>query len=83
MRSNVEERIGNRRERWALGVLMFLLGGCGLAYEYTLSKIASDLLGNSIRIHQPTFEGLGRRNDEQSMTSHRGIKWRHDHRGAT
>ena len=28
---------------------MFLLGGCGLAYEYTLSKIASDLLGNSVQ----------------------------------
>ena len=38
-----------RRDRWALGVLMFLLGGCGLAYEYTLSKIASDLLGNSVQ----------------------------------
>jgi spermidine synthase len=38
-----------RQERWALGLLMFLLGGCGLAYEYTLSKIASDLLGNSVQ----------------------------------
>jgi len=41
--------IPHRRERWALGLLMFLLGGCGLAYEYTLSKIASDLLGNSVQ----------------------------------
>ncbi len=32
-----------------LGALMFVLGGCGLAYEYTFSKVASDLLGNSIR----------------------------------
>jgi spermidine synthase len=39
----------SRRESWALGLLMFLLGGCGLAYEYTLSKIASDLLGNSVQ----------------------------------
>lgn len=37
------------RTRWQLGLLMFLLGGCGLAYEYTLSKIASDLLGNSLQ----------------------------------
>jgi len=37
------------RERFALGVIMFLLGGCGLAYEYTLSKVASDLLGNSVQ----------------------------------
>jgi len=28
---------------------MLIMGACGLAYEYTLSKIASDLLGNSIR----------------------------------
>ncbi|QQL45671.1 polyamine aminopropyltransferase [Sulfuriroseicoccus oceanibius] len=35
--------------RWRLGLLMFLLGGCGLAYEYTLSKIAADLLGNSVQ----------------------------------
>ncbi len=26
---------------------MFVMGGCGLAYEYTFSRIASDLLGNS------------------------------------
>ncbi len=45
----METPISLRRDRWALGVLMFLLGGCGLAYEYTLSKIASDLLGNSVQ----------------------------------
>ena len=28
---------------------MFVMGACGLAYEYTLSKVASDILGNSIR----------------------------------
>lgn len=43
------EQSHHRRDRWALGMLMFLLGGCGLAYEYTLSKIASDLLGNSVQ----------------------------------
>lgn len=35
--------------RFLLALLMFLLGGCGLAYEYTLSKIAADLLGNSVQ----------------------------------
>ena len=25
------------------------MGGCGLAYEYTFSRIASDLLGNSVQ----------------------------------
>ena len=28
---------------------MFVMGACGLAYEYTLSKVASDLLGNPAR----------------------------------
>ena len=28
---------------------MFVMGGCGLAYEYTVSKLSSDLLGNSAR----------------------------------
>ncbi len=32
-----------------LGGGMFLMGGIGLAYEYTFSKISSDLLGNSAR----------------------------------
>jgi spermidine synthase len=27
----------------------FVMGGCGLAYEYTLSRVAADLLGNSAR----------------------------------
>ena len=49
MTSPTEAPISLRRDRWALGLLMFLLGGCGLAYEYTLSKIASDLLGNSVQ----------------------------------
>ena len=26
-----------------------VMGGCGLAYEYTISKLASDLLGNSVK----------------------------------
>lgn len=28
---------------------MFIMGGSGLAYEYTFSKIAADILGNSVR----------------------------------
>lgn len=28
---------------------MFIMGACGLAYEYTLSKVAGDILGNSVR----------------------------------
>ncbi|GAA5116526.1 polyamine aminopropyltransferase [Luteolibacter yonseiensis] len=49
MTSRTDALTPTPRSRWALGLLMFLLGGCGLAYEYTLSKIASDLLGNSVQ----------------------------------
>ena len=38
-----------RKERLIIALSVFVLGGCGLAYEYTLSKISSDLLGNSAR----------------------------------
>lgn len=34
-------------QTWAIAAIMFLMGACGIAYEYTLSKIASDILGNS------------------------------------
>lgn len=36
-------------KNFILYVSIFVTGGCGLAYEYTLSKIASDILGNSVR----------------------------------
>ena len=35
--------------RTAIYIITFLMGGCGIAYEYTFSKIASDLLGNSVQ----------------------------------
>jgi spermidine synthase len=35
------------RDSLVLYASMFVMGGCGLAYEYTISKVASDLLGNS------------------------------------
>ena len=38
-----------RRERFLIYFLTFIMGACGIAYEYTLSKISSDLLGNSVR----------------------------------
>jgi spermidine synthase len=37
------------KESLVLYIAMFVMGACGLAYEYTLSKVASDILGNSIR----------------------------------
>lgn len=35
--------------RAAIYIITFLMGGCGIAYEYTFSKIASDFLGNSVQ----------------------------------
>jgi spermidine synthase len=37
------------KESWVLYFSMFVMGACGLAYEYTLSKVAGDILGNSVR----------------------------------
>lgn len=37
------------KESWVLYISMFIMGACGLAYEYTLSKVAGDILGNSVR----------------------------------
>jgi len=39
----------SKHQGWILGIVIFIMGGCGLAYEYTFSKIASDLLGNSVQ----------------------------------
>ena len=53
---------------------MFVMGGCGLAYQYTLSKLASDLLGNSVQQWAIVigvmmfFMGVG--SDIQKHTSH-------------
>lgn len=35
--------------RISIYIITLLMGGCGIAYEYTFSKIASDLLGNSVQ----------------------------------
>jgi spermidine synthase len=39
----------SRKESWVIYFSAFVMGSCGIAYEYTLSKIASDLLGHSVR----------------------------------
>ena len=36
------------KESRVLYLAMFIMGACGLAYEYTLSKISGDILGNSV-----------------------------------
>ena len=38
-----------RPESLVLYISMFVMGSCGIAYEYTFSKTAADLLGNSPR----------------------------------
>lgn len=38
-----------RKETFVLYLAMFVMGSCGIAYEYTLSKMSSDLLGNSVK----------------------------------
>ncbi len=38
-----------RKNSLLLYLAVLLTGSCGLAYEYTISKVASDLLGNSTR----------------------------------
>ena len=43
------KNLSDNQRSLLLGIAMFTMGGCGLAYEYTLSKIASDLLGNSVQ----------------------------------
>lgn len=43
------EEQSSQSRGWILGIIIFVMGGCGLAYEYTFSRIASDLLGNSVR----------------------------------
>jgi len=40
---------GFPREPTLVYLLTFVMGACGIAYEYTLSKISSDLLGNSVQ----------------------------------
>lgn len=37
-----------RGARGAIYAMTFIMGGCGIAYEYTFSKISADLLGNSV-----------------------------------
>lgn len=36
-------------QKLSLTLAIFIMGGCGIAYEYTLSKVSSDLLGNSVQ----------------------------------
>jgi len=37
------------RKRAVIYLMTFIMGGCGIAYEYTFSKLSSDLMGNSVQ----------------------------------
>jgi spermidine synthase len=36
-------------QTYVIIAVTFMMGACGIAYEYTLSKMASDILGNSVQ----------------------------------
>ena len=48
--------IGRQLPRFVLAVSMFVIGGCGLAYEYTLGVLGNNLLGSS---HEQIFVVIG------------------------
>lgn len=45
---NPKQNASKARASAILYLMTFIMGGCGIAYEYTFSKISSDLLGNSV-----------------------------------
>lgn len=63
---DVVRRFNQREQRFIYGrAAMGLVDRTAVIRKLSPGEFG-DVLGNSIRIHQPTYEGLGRRNDEQS-----------------
>ena len=63
---DVVRRFNIREQRFLYGrAAMGLSDKAAILRKLAPAELA-DMLGNSVRIHQPTFEGLGRRSDEQS-----------------
>ena len=63
---DVVRRFNIREQRFLYGrAAMGLYDKAALLRKLTPAELA-DVLGNSVRIHQQGFDGLGRRNDEQS-----------------
>ncbi|MEM7260364.1 MAG: hypothetical protein AAF488_00135, partial [Planctomycetota bacterium] len=46
----------SRRLRWVLAISMFVMGGCGIIYEYVLSVLGNYLIGSS---HEEIFIVIG------------------------
>ena len=62
----VVRKFNVREQRFLIGrAVMGLVNRSAVLGKLSLGE-SSDLLGNAVRIHVPEWEGLGRRNDEQS-----------------
>jgi cellulose synthase operon protein C len=63
---DVVRRFNIREQRFLFGrASLGLVDKAALVRKLSMSEFA-DVLGNSVRIHQPTWEGLGRKNEEQA-----------------
>ncbi len=63
---DVVRRFNIREQRFLYGrAAMGLSDKAAILRKLAPAELA-EMLGNSVRIHQPTFDGLGRRSDEQS-----------------
>jgi tetratricopeptide (TPR) repeat protein len=61
-------RFNLREQRFLFGrVALALVDKAAIVRKYSTGEL-SDVLGNSVRIHQPMWVGLGRRNEEQTKT---------------
>ena len=64
--ADVVRRFNLREQRFLYArAALGLHDKCALLRKVSPGELA-DVLGSSVRIHQPTFDGLGRRNEEQS-----------------
>ena len=65
---DVVRRFNIREQRFLFGrAALGLVDKAALVRKLSMSEFA-DVLGNSVRIHQPGWLGLGRRNEEQSKS---------------
>jgi hypothetical protein len=63
---DVVRRFNLREQRFLYGrAAMSLADKSPIIRKLPINELA-DVLGNSVRIHHPTFEGLGRKNEDQS-----------------
>jgi tetratricopeptide (TPR) repeat protein len=63
---DVVRRFNIREQRFLFGrAALGLVDRAALVRKLSMGELA-DVLGNSVRIHQPNWVGLGRRNEEQS-----------------